>query len=70
MLRWFVALVAGAVLSAFAALLLNGRYRVEGEVLLTLSEGHGIHRGDVLVAGGWLIGMIAIAMLLFEQPRD
>ncbi len=69
MLRWFVALVAGAVLSAFAALLLNGQYRVEGEVLLALSEDHGIHRGDLLVAGGWLIGLIAIGMLLFEPPR-
>jgi hypothetical protein len=69
-LRWFVGLVAAAVLSVFAALLLNGQYRAEGGVVLTLWADHGIHRGDFLVAGGWLIGMIAIAMLVFERPRD
>jgi hypothetical protein len=69
-LRWFVGLVAAAVLSAFAALLLNGQYRVEGPTLMTLWGSHGIHRGDILIAGGWLIGMIAIAMLLFEPPRN
>ena len=70
MLRWFVGLVAAAVLSVFTALLLNGRYRAEGEVLLRLSASHGIHRGDILVAGGWLIGMMAIAVLVLEKPRD
>lgn len=70
MLRWLVGLVAAAVLSVFAALLLNGRYRVEGHVVLRLSDTHGIHRGDILVAGGWLIGMIAIAVLLLERPHD
>ena len=70
MLRGLVGLIAAAVLSVFAALLLNGRYRAEGHVLLRLSETHGIHRGDVLIVGGWLIGVIAVAMLLFERPRD
>lgn len=70
MLRWLVGLIAAAVLSVFAVLLLDGRYRVEGHVLLRLSETHGIHRGDVLVVGGWLIGIIAIAVLLFERPPD
>lgn len=70
MLRGLVGLIAVAVLSVFAALLLNGRYRAEGQVLLRLSETHGIHRGDVLIVGGWLIGVIAIAMLLFERPHD
>jgi hypothetical protein len=65
-----VGLVAAAVLSVFAVLLLNGRYRAEGPVVLQLSEDHGIHRGDILIAGGWLIGMIAVAVLLLERPRD
>lgn len=69
MLRWLVGLVAAAVLSVFAALLLNGQYRAEGPVLVTLWGSHGIHRGDILVAGGWLIGMIAIAVLLLDRPR-
>ena len=70
MLRGLVGFVAAAVLSVFTALLLNGRYRAEGEVVLRLSENHGIHRGDILVAGGWLIGVMAIAVLLLERPRD
>ena len=70
MLRWLVGLVAASVLSVFTALLLNGRYRAEGHVLLRLSETHGIHRGDVLIVGGWLIGMIAVAVLVWERPHD
>jgi len=68
-LRWLVGLIAAGVLSVFTALLLNGRYRVEGPVLLSLWEDHGIHRGDLLIISGWLIGMIAVAVLLFERPR-
>ena len=70
MLRGLVGLIAAAVLSVFAALLLNGRYRAEGHVLLRLSESHGIHRGDLLIVGGWLIGMIAVAVLVWERPQD
>ncbi len=70
MLRWSVGLIAAAVLSAFAALLLNGQYRVEGHVVLRLWDDHGIHRGDILVAGGWLIGMIAVVVLTLERPGD
>jgi hypothetical protein len=69
-LRWLVGLIAAGVLTVFAALLLNGRYRAEGPVLLSLSETHGIHRGDVLIVGGWLIGMIAVAVLVLERPHD
>lgn len=69
-LRALIAVVAAAVLSTFAALLVNGSYRAEGPVVLALSETHGIHRGDILVAGGWLIGMIAIAVLLLERRPD
>ena len=69
-LRWLVGLIAAGVLSVFAVLLLNGRYRVEGPVVLSLSDAHGIHRGDILIVGGWLIGLIAVAVLLFERPRD
>ncbi len=70
MLRRLVGLVAAAVLSGFAALLLNGQYRADGPVVLTLWEGHGIHRGDILIAAGWLIGIIAVAVLVLERPRN
>jgi hypothetical protein len=56
------------MLSVFAVLLLNGRYHAEGPVVLGLTATHGIHRGDFLVAGGWLIGMIAVATLVFDRP--
>ena len=69
-LRRLVGLIAAAVLSVFAALLLNGRYRAEGPVILTLSHTHGIHRGDLLIAGGWLIGIIAVVVLVADGPRD
>lgn len=52
MLRGLVGLIAAGVLSVFAVLLINGRYRVVGPVVLSLSETQGIHRGDVLIVGG------------------
>lgn len=70
MLRWLVGLVAVAVLSVFAVLLLNGQYRIDGPVVLTLWEDHGIHRGDILVAGGWLVGLIAVGVLVLDRPGD
>lgn len=70
MLRRLVALIAAAVLSVFAVLLLNGSYRLDGPVVLTLWGTHGIHRGDVLIAGGWLIGLIAVAVLALEGPGE
>lgn len=69
MLRWVLGLVAAAVLSAFALLLIHGQYFDEGPVVLTVSAGHGwgVHRGDILVAGGWLIGMIALLSLVLDR---
>jgi hypothetical protein len=66
-LRWLHGLIAAAVLSTFAALLLNGRYRAEGPVVFTVTDDHGLHRGDILVLGGWLIGVIAIALLVLDR---
>lgn len=67
-LRWFLGVVVAGVLSTFAALLLHGEYFAEGPVVFTLSHSHGIHRGDILVAGGWLIGMIALVAVLLDRP--
>lgn len=69
-LRGLVGLIAAGVLSVFAVLLIKGQYRLDGPVVLSVSETHGIHRGDVLIGGGWLIGVIAVAMLVWERPRD
>jgi hypothetical protein len=68
-LRWLLGLVVAAILSAFTALLLHGEYVDMGPVVLTLSHGHGIHRGDILVAGGWLVGVIAVLTLVVDRPR-
>ena len=73
-LRAAVGLVVATIVSAFAYLLVRGQYIREGPVVLALSEerGWGIHRGDILIAGGWLIAMIAIATLVWDRwpPRD
>jgi hypothetical protein len=69
MRRWLLGLVAAGVMSVFAALLLNGQYRWDGPVMLTLWGTHGVHRGDVLIAGGWSIGMVAVAVLVLDRSR-
>ncbi len=68
-LRWLLALVAAAVLSAFAVLLVAGQYRDEGPVLVTLTAGHGLHRGDVFVLAGWAAGVISLLGLLLPRRR-
>jgi hypothetical protein len=71
-LRWTLGLVAAGILSGFAALLLHGQYFHEGAVIFTISANHGwgIHHGDILVAGGWLIGMIAVVTLVLDGRQS
>lgn len=71
-LRAAVGLVVGVITSVFAYLLVRGQYIREGPVVLLLSEerGWGIHRGDMLIAGGWLVAMIAIATLVWDRWPD
>ena len=68
-LRCLFALVAAGVLSAFAVLLVTGRYPSEGPVLLTLTVEHGLHRGDVLVLIGWAAGVLSLLGLLVLRRR-
>jgi hypothetical protein len=70
MLRWTLGLVVAAILTGFTVLLLHGEYSHEGDVVLTLSaaRGWGVHRGDILVAGGWLTGLVALAKLVVVRP--
>ena len=73
MLRWTLGVVLAAILTGFTVLLLHGEYSHEGRVVLTLSEarGWGIHRGDILIAGGWLVGIVALTTLVLDRPvRD
>ncbi|MFQ1003228.1 hypothetical protein [Modestobacter sp. SSW1-42] len=69
MLRWAGALLATAALSLFAVLLLTGQYLREGPVLVTLSAGHGIHRGDVGIVAIWLLGVIGVLTCALSGPR-
>jgi predicted outer membrane lipoprotein len=68
-LRWLLGLIVAAILSVFTALLLHGQYVDMGPVVLRLSTDHGIHRGDILIAGGWLVGLIAVLTLVLDHPR-
>jgi hypothetical protein len=72
MVRWAGALLTAAVLSVFAFLLLTGDYIREGPVLVSLSESHGIHRGDVGIVSLWTLGMIGLlgAVLSRRTPRN
>ena len=68
MLRWVGVLLTAAVLSGFAFLLLTGDYIREGPVLVTLSETHGIHRGDVGIVAFWALGMIGLLIAALSRP--
>ncbi|MGY1684746.1 hypothetical protein ACI8AK_04050 [Geodermatophilus sp. SYSU D00867] len=68
--RWLFALVTAAMLTAFAALLVTGRYYNEGPVLVRVTAEHGLHRGDVFVVTGWAAGMLSLAgLLLLSRSR-
>ncbi|WP_041794876.1 hypothetical protein [Modestobacter italicus] len=68
MFRWVGVLLTAAVMSAFAVLLLTGDYIREGPVLVTLSETHGIHRGDVGIVAFWTLGMIGLLIAALSRP--
>jgi len=68
-IRWFCTLVVGGVLSAFTALLLTGRYINDGEVLFRVTQGHGLHVGDLFVLAGWAVAMAAL-FLLARAPAE
>ena len=68
-LRWLSALVAAGVLSGFAFLLVTGEYINDGQIVLSLIDGHGVHEGDLFVLGGWMVSLLALAVLL-GSPRQ
>ena len=69
MLRWLCAVVVGGILSGFTFLLLTGRYINDGPVLITLTQSHGLHAGDLFVIAGWAVGMAALVLLARDSDR-
>lgn len=63
MIRWLCALVIGTVLSAFALLLITADYETAGPVVVEVTPTHGIHAGDLLVIGGWVVAVAALLLL-------
>ena len=68
-LRWLFALVAAGMLTAFAVLLVTGRYLNEGPVLLVVADEHGLHKGDVFVLTGWAAAMLSLLGFLLARRR-
>ena len=66
---WVCAVVAIGVLTGFAALLITGRYLADGPVLLSVTENHGLHEGDVFVGAGWLLAVVAVVVLTVRRGR-
>jgi hypothetical protein len=62
-LRWLCALVVGGIVSGFAFLLLTADYDNAGPVLVTVTESHGLHAGDLFVIASWAVAMGALAVL-------
>ena len=68
-LRWSCALVTAAVLSAFALLLVTSEYETETPVVVEVTRTHGLHAGDLLVIGGWVVGVLALLLLAVRSGR-
>ncbi len=68
-LHWSSAAVVGTVLSGFAFLLVTGRYDNDGPVIVPVSEGHGVHLGDVFVIAGWAVSMALLFALTASRQQ-
>ena len=66
---WACAVLAVAVLTAFAFLLVTGRYLADGPVLFAVAKRHGVHEGDLYVGMGWVLGVVAVVLLTLRRPR-
>ena len=66
--RWLCALTTAGVLSGFSFLLITGEYINDGQVVVSLIGGHGVHEGDLFIVAGWLVALLALAALVPRPP--
>jgi hypothetical protein len=57
-----------AILTGYTFTLLVMRRPRVGRVLFELSDSHGVHVGDIPVAGLWIVGMVC-GVLLWRDSR-
>jgi hypothetical protein len=57
------------VLTAFAFLLLTGRYLNDGAVVVQVTETQGLHQGDLFVIAGWAVAMLCLLVLTVLPVR-
>jgi hypothetical protein len=59
-----------AITTGFTAMLLVDQRPGMGPILVSLSDTHGIHTGDLPVVALWLVGLVSGALLLRDSgPR-
>ena len=64
------ALLTGGILSAFALMLITAaEYETEGPVVVEVTRAHGVHAGDLLVVGGWVVAILALLVLTVRSGR-
>lgn len=65
--RPLLAVVAATALTVLAALLIAGVGPWAGPRLVGVTETHGVHAGDLLVAVAWLAGISATLVLALRR---
>ncbi|MGY1779790.1 hypothetical protein [Geodermatophilus sp. SYSU D01036] len=65
MIRRGAALVLVAFATAFVGSLVFLDYPEEGAIVASFSQSHGLHAGDLLLLGGWVLVM-ALAVVLYR----
>jgi hypothetical protein len=69
LIAWVCALIVVGVLTGFAGLLVTGEYINDGEVVLRVTQRHGLHLGDLFVGAGWALAVLAVLVLTVRRGR-
>ena len=68
-LRWLRTAAQVVVLTVLAVLAVAGQNRLSGDVVLSLTPTHGLHRSDLVVAALWLVGVVLSLPGRARAPR-